>query len=103
MARRRNFIFLTLYGAALYLLASGMDELVNTEGLFPNTDGTLVAAIYLFVMGILTMAAARNKGREHIGWFACGTLFAPLPLLFILIIPVKRGFKRPERQPETRR
>ncbi len=69
-----------------YLLARYLDRVIDTEELFPNTDGTLIAAIFLFMMGFVTAAAARNKGRGHIGWFAYGALAPPVPLFFIMVL-----------------
>lgn len=82
-------ILFASYCAVFYLLARYMDMVTYTEELFPNTDGTLVVAIFLFVMGVITMTIARDKGRGHIGWFAYGTLLPPIPLLFALMIEPK--------------
>ena len=69
-----------------YLLIREADRVTNTEELLPNIDGMLVAAIFFVVMGLFTAVAASNKGREHIGWFAWGTLlcFVALPVAVMM-------------------
>jgi hypothetical protein len=83
-------IFLALIIVGFYELVTYLDKLANTSALFPNTNGKLVVAIYLLVMGMLTAGIARSKSREHIGWFVCGTFLQPLPLLLILLMPTKK-------------
>lgn len=78
-----------LFCASFYLFVREADRITYTEELFLNTDGTLVAAIFFFVIGLFTMGAARNKGREHIGWFVCGTFLAPIPLILVSMLPSK--------------
>ena len=77
---------------SFYLLIWEVDRVTNTEELFPNMDGMLVSAIFFVLMGLFTMAVARSKGGEHIGWFAWGTLlcFIALPIA-IMIEPKKPG------------
>jgi cytochrome bd-type quinol oxidase subunit 2 len=94
-----RFILLTLLGVVFYGLITTIDRLADTEELFPNTDGKLVAAIFLIVMGVITTSVARSKGRESPGWFVCGTLFGPIPLLLASMLPSKspdslRGLKK---------
>lgn len=84
-----KFSLLVLFWVGLYLFAKEADRITKTEELFPNIDGTVAAAIFFFVIGLFTMGAARNKGREHIGWFVCGTFFAPIPLILISMLPLK--------------
>ena len=78
-----------LFCASFYLLIRETDKATNTEELFPTIDGMLIAAIFFIVMGLFTAVAARNKGRDHIGWFAWGTLFCFVVLPLAVMIEPK--------------
>jgi hypothetical protein len=89
MARVGKLVLFILGGVYFYELITLIDKVTDTEKLFPNTDGILVAAIFLGVMGFITMVVAFSKGRIHRAWTICGTLFPPIPLLLLMILRSK--------------
>lgn len=100
--RWRYWLLSPLMCVYFYGLITVMDEVTDTEELFPNTDGMLIAAIFFIVMGWVIAAIAFNKGRNNIGvWFLYGALcpFPALPHVMIVgsrpeISEIRRSRKR---------
>lgn len=79
---RIRWVFYFLACVYFYGFVTVMDRVTDTEELFPNTDGRLVAAVFFILTGWITAAIAFDKGRNNIGgWFLYGTL------LFLPAIP----------------
>lgn len=84
---RLRWFFYPLACVAFYELVTVTDKVTDTEELFPNTDGTLVAVGFFTLMGLVTASTAFNKGRNNIGgWFVYGTLLSLLAFPRIILV-----------------